>query len=88
MPTVATNPNATLTIGVTPDFRNALKIQAITKGETLKDYVTKALIRQFQEDSEAEDKIWGEMSEKSKASGTLSKKDSEELLDLMKSCSK
>ena len=73
-----------LTINVSPDFRDELKIQAIAHGKTLKDYVIDTLMDRLQHDSAAEDKAWGEMSEAAKKEGLLSEQDSEKLLMRMK----
>ena len=69
-----------LTINVSPDFRDELKIQAIAHGKTLKDYVIDALMDRLQKDSAEEDRAWGEMSEAAKKEGLLSEQDSESLL--------
>ena len=73
-----------LTINVSPDFRDELKIQAIAHGKTLKDYVIDALMERIQRDFVEEDKVWGEMSEEAKKEGLLSTQDSESLLTRMK----
>ncbi len=73
-----------LTINVSPDFRDELKIQAIAHGKTLKDYVIDALMERIQRDFVEEDKVWGEMSEEAKKEGLLSAQDSEKLLTRMK----
>ncbi len=73
-----------LTINVSPDFRDELKIQAIAHGKTLKDYVIDALMERMQRDFVEEDKVWGEMSEEAKKEGLLSTQDSESLLTRMK----
>ncbi len=73
-----------LTINVSPDFRDELKIQAIAHGKTLKDYVIDALMERIQRDFVEEDKAWGEMSEEAKKEGLLSTQDSESLLTRMK----
>ena len=73
-----------LTINVSPDFRDELKIQAIAHGKTLKDYVIDTLMDRLQHDCAAEDKAWGEMSEAAKKEGLLSEQDSEKLLMRMK----
>jgi uncharacterized protein (DUF1778 family) len=73
-----------LTIDVSSDFRDELKIQAIAHGKTLKDYVVEALMDRIQRDSVEEDKIWGEMSEASKKEGKLSHEESQSLLNRMK----
>ncbi len=73
-----------LTINVSPDFRDELKIQAIAHGKTLKDYVIDALMERIQRDFVEEDKVWGEMSEEAKKEGLLSTQDSEKLLTRMK----
>jgi uncharacterized protein (DUF1778 family) len=73
-----------LTIDVSPDFRDELKIQAIAYGKTLKDYVIEALMDRIQRDSVEEDKVWGEMSEAAKKEGILSYEDSASLLNRMK----
>ena len=75
---------ARLTIDVSPDFRDELKIQAIAHGKTLKDYVVEALMDRIQRDSVEEDKIWGEMSETAKQEEILSHEDSASLLTRMK----
>ena len=73
-----------LTIDVSPDFRDELKIQAIAHGKTLKDYVVEALMDRIQWDSVEENKIWGEMSEAAKQEEILSHEDSAGLLNRMK----
>ena len=73
-----------LTINVSSDFRDELKIQAIAHGKTLKDYVIDALMERLQQDSVEEDRVWGEMSEAAKKEGLLSSQDSESLLTRMK----
>lgn len=73
-----------LTVDVSPDFRDELKIQAIAHGKTLKDYVVEALLDRTQRDALQEDKIWGEMSETAKQEGMLSHEDSVTLLHRMK----
>ena len=73
-----------LTINVSPDFRDELKIQAIARGKTLKDYVIDVLMDRLQKDSAEEDRAWGEMSEAAKKEGLLSEQDSESLLMRMK----
>jgi plasmid stability protein len=73
-----------LTINVSPDFRDALKIQAIAHGKTLKDYVTEALMDRLLQDSAEEDKVWSEMSDAAKKEDILSAEDSESLLVRMK----
>ena len=73
-----------LTINVSSDFRDELKIQAIAHGKTLKDYVIDALMERLQQDSAEEDRVWGEMSEAAKKEGLLSSQDSESLLTRMK----
>lgn len=73
-----------LTIDVSPDFRDELKIQAIAHGKTLKDYVVGALVDRIRQDSVEEDKIWGEMSEAAKQEDILSHEDSASLLNRMK----
>ena len=73
-----------LTINVSPDFRDELKIQAIAHGKTLKDYVIDALMERIKDDSIEEDKVWGKMSEEAKKEGFLGTKDSENLLTRMK----
>ena len=73
-----------LTINVSPNFRDELKIQAIAHGKTLKDYVIDALMERIQRDFLEEDKVWGEMSEEAKKEGLLSTQDSENLLTRMK----
>ena len=73
-----------LTINVSPDFRDELKIQAIAHGKTLKDYVIDALMERIQHDSVEEDKVWGEMSEEAKKEGILDSEASESLLTRMK----
>ena len=73
-----------LTINVSPDFRDELKIQAIAHGKTLKDYVIDALMDRLQQDSAQEDRTWGEMSEEAKKEGLISPQDSESLLARMK----
>ena len=73
-----------LTINVSPDFRDELKMQAIAHGKTLKDYVIDTLMDSLQQDSAEEDRAWGEMSEAAKKEGFLSEQDSESLLMRMK----
>jgi hypothetical protein len=73
-----------LTVNVSPDFRDELKIHAIAQGKTLKDYVINALTDRLQQDSMEEDKAWGEMSEVAKKEGLLDTKDSENVLMRMK----
>ena len=73
-----------LTVDVSPDFRDELKIQAIAHGKTLKDYVVEALLDRTQRDALQEDKIWGEMSETAKQEGMLSHEESVTLLHRMK----
>ena len=73
-----------LTINVSLDFRDELKIQAIAHGKTLKDYVIDALMDRRRKDSAEEDRAWGEMSEAAKKEGLLSEQDSESLLMRMK----
>ena len=73
-----------LTIDVSPDFRDALEIQASTHGKTLKNYVLDALTDRVRRHSVEEDKTWGEMSEIAKAEKILSYEDSEDLLNRMK----
>ena len=73
-----------LTINVSPDFRDELKIQAIAHRKTLKDYVIDALMERLQRDFVEEDKVWGKMSEEAKKEGLLSTQDSESLLTRMK----
>ena len=73
-----------LTIDVSPNFRDELKIQAIAHGKTLKDYVVEALMDRIQRDSVEEDKIWGGMSEFAKQEEILSHDDSASLLNRMK----
>ena len=81
---MSTKTTSRLTIDVSPDFRDALKIQAIAHGKTLKDYVVEALMDRIQRDSFEEDKIWGEMSASAKQEAMLSHEDSESLLNRMK----
>ena len=73
-----------LTIDVSPDFRDELKIQAIAHGKTLKDYVVEALMDRIQRASVEEDKIWVEMSEAAKQEEILNHEDSASLLNSMK----
>ncbi|MEL6748907.1 MAG: hypothetical protein AAFO09_01280 [Pseudomonadota bacterium] len=73
-----------LTIDVSPDFRDELKIQAIAHGKTLKDYVVESLMNRIKQDSVEEDKIWGEMSKAAKREEILSHEDSTSLLNSMK----
>lgn len=73
-----------LTINVSPDFRDELKIQAIAHGKTLKDYVTDTLMDRLQQDCVQEDRAWGEMSEAAKREGLMSSQDSESLLARLK----
>jgi len=72
------------TIEVSPDSRDQLKIQAIAHGKTLKDDVIDAPMERIGRDSVAEDKVWGELSEKAKQAGLLSVEESEGLLTRMK----
>jgi len=81
---MSTKTASRLTIDVSPDFRDELKIQAIAHGKTLKDYVVEALMDRIQRDSVEEDKIWGEMSESAKQEEILSHEGSESLLNRMK----
>jgi len=73
-----------LTINVSPDFRDELKIQAIAHGKTMKDYVVDALMERIQKDAIEQDKAWGEMSEAARKEGFIGSKKSEALLDRMK----
>ena len=73
-----------LTINVSPDFRDALKIQAVAHGKTLQDYVTDTLMDCLQHDCAEEDRVWGEMSEAAKKEGLMSSQDSESLLARLK----
>ncbi len=73
-----------LTIDVSPDFRDELKIQAIAHGKTMKDYVIDTLIERIQKDAIEEDKVWGEMSETAKKEGFIGTETSESLLNRMK----
>ena len=75
---------ARLTIDVSPDFRDELKIQAISQGKTLKDYVLDTLMDRLQKDSVEEDRIWANMSASAKKEGSLSTEDSDSLLSRMK----
>jgi len=73
-----------LTINVSPDFRDELKMQAIAHGKTMKDYVVDTLVERIQKDSIEEDKLWGEMSKTAKKEGFIGTKASESLLNRMK----
>lgn len=73
-----------LTIDVSPDFRDELKIQAIAQGKTLKKYVLDALMERIQKDSVEEDRIWAKMSATAKNEGSLSAEASDSLLSRMK----
>lgn len=81
---MATKTATRLTIDVSLDFRDELKIQVIAHGKTLKDYVVKALIERMQRDSLEKDKVWGELSEEAKKDGLMSTEESESLLKRMK----
>jgi uncharacterized protein (DUF1778 family) len=75
---------ARLTIDISPDFRDELKIQAIAQGKTLKDYVLDTLMERIQKDSIEENRVWGEMSEAAKQEGSLSVEASDSLLSRMR----
>ena len=75
---------ARLTIDVSSDFRDELKIQAIAQGKTLKDYVLDILMERIQQDSVEEDRIWAKMSASAKKEGSLSEEASDSLLSRMK----
>ena len=77
---MATTTQTRLTINISPDFHDELKMQAISHGKTLKDYVIEALMYRIQHDTTQEDKIWGQMSEEAKKEGFLSVEESETLL--------
>ncbi len=81
---MTTRAPARLTINVSSDFRDELKIQAITHGKTLKDYVVDTLMERIQQDSMVEHRVWGEMSEEAKKAGLVSTRDAESLLTRMK----
>ena len=74
-----------LTINVSPDFRDALKIQAITQGKTLKEYLTEALMDRLQQNTDAEDRAWRSVSDAAIEEGLLNPQESEALLTRMKS---
>ena len=46
-----------LTIDVSEDFRNELKIQAIAQGKTLREYVIEAVTEKIQRESALEDEV-------------------------------
>ncbi len=73
-----------LTIDVSSDFRDELKIQAIAHGKTMKDYVVDALVERIRRDTIDEDNVWGEMSEAAKKEGFVGTEASETLLERMK----
>ncbi len=75
---------ARLTIDVSPGFRDALKVEAIAHGKTLKDYVIETLTNHIQSHTSEEEKNWGEMSEKAKKEGILNHEDSQSMLHRMK----
>ena len=79
-----TRPATRLTIDVSSDFRDELKIQAIAHGKTMKDYVVDALVERIRRDTIDEDKAWGEMSEAAKKEGFEGTDESQSLLERMK----
>ena len=81
---MSTKTQARLTIDVSPDFRDELKIQAIAQGKTLKDYVLDTLMERIQKDSVEEDRIWAQMSASAKKEGSLNEEASKNLLNRMK----
>ena len=77
-----------LTIDVSEDFRNELKIQAIAQGKTLREYVIEAVTEKIQRESALEDEVLGQMSKEAKKAGFIGLEASEALLNSMKECSK
>jgi len=81
---MATKTATRLTINVSSDFRDELKIQAIAHGKTMKDYVIDTLVERIRKDTIEEDRVWGDMSETAKKEGFIGTKASESLLNRMK----
>ena len=73
-----------LTIDVSSDFRDELKIQAIAHGKTMKDYVVDVLVERIRKDTIDEDNVWGVMSEVAKKEGFVGTEESQSLLERMK----
>ena len=73
-----------LTIDVSADFRDELKIQAIAHGKTMRDYVVDTLVERIRRDTLDEDNVWGEMSDAAKKDGFVGSEASQSLLDRMK----
>lgn len=74
---------AKLMIQVPQGFQQQLKNRAGARGQSLSDYIVDVLTEHAQQDAYADklaDKVWGELSEKSKDEGMLSVADSEALL--------
>lgn len=77
-----------LTIDVSPDFRNELKMQAIEQGKTIKQYVMEAVMQKMQREIEQEEEILWQRVQEAKKEGFIGRKASAELLKNMKECLK